>query len=116
MVISDVVVVPSPSQQPRTYGSTGRSATGSSSGRSEEHTSELQSHSDLVCRLLLEKKNNAERVGERERSARDDLRERLALDQFHHQHTDLGSRFGRAVLEPVDLGDALMSEGSQELC
>src|SRR5438132_9347547 len=28
------------------------------SGRSEEHTSELQSHSDLVCRLLLEKRNN----------------------------------------------------------
>src|SRR5206468_11759919 len=26
------------------------------SGRSEEHTSELQSRSDLVCRLLLEKK------------------------------------------------------------
>src|SRR5436190_7043363 len=26
------------------------------SRRSEEHTSELQSHSDLVCRLLLEKK------------------------------------------------------------
>src|SRR5206468_5809600 len=26
--------------------------------RSEEHTSELQSRSDLVCRLLLEKKNN----------------------------------------------------------
>src|SRR5438132_3097995 len=25
--------------------------------RSEEHTSELQSHSDIVCRLLLEKKN-----------------------------------------------------------
>src|SRR5437588_3335469 len=25
--------------------------------RSEEHTSELQSHSDLVCRLLPEKKN-----------------------------------------------------------
>src|SRR5947207_9871290 len=25
--------------------------------RSEEHTSELQSHSDLVCRLLLEEKN-----------------------------------------------------------
>src|SRR5260221_7478128 len=32
--------------------------------RSEEHTSELQSHSDLVCRLLLEKKNKrARRVG-----------------------------------------------------
>src|SRR6266540_38363 len=27
-----------------------------SAGRSEEHTSELQSHHDLVCRLLLEKK------------------------------------------------------------
>src|SRR5437773_7404018 len=27
--------------------------------RSEEHTSELQSHHDLVCRLLLEKKNVA---------------------------------------------------------
>src|SRR5438034_4412947 len=29
---------------------------GRSHVRSEEHTSELQSHSDLVCRLLLEKK------------------------------------------------------------
>src|SRR5438034_4459316 len=28
----------------------------SKQARSEEHTSELQSHSDLVCRLLLEKK------------------------------------------------------------
>src|SRR5688572_31813511 len=28
--------------------------------RSEEHTSELQSQSNLVCRLLLEKKNNTE--------------------------------------------------------
>src|SRR5260370_25943074 len=27
--------------------------------RSEEHTSELQSHLNLVCRLLLEKKNTA---------------------------------------------------------
>src|SRR5260221_10703995 len=30
--------------------------------RSEEHTSELQSHSDLVCRLLLEKKKKLKRV------------------------------------------------------
>jgi len=30
----------------------------SSIKRSEEHTSELQSHLNLVCRLLLEKKNN----------------------------------------------------------
>src|SRR5690242_21524730 len=31
---------------------------GAVSGRSEEHTSELQSHVNLVCRLLLEKKNH----------------------------------------------------------
>src|SRR5437868_9065774 len=30
----------------------------STNGRSEEHTSELQSRFDLVCRLLLEKKKN----------------------------------------------------------
>src|SRR5438034_7763395 len=30
--------------------------TNKAANRSEEHTSELQSHSDLVCRLLLEKK------------------------------------------------------------
>src|SRR3989440_9087592 len=31
--------------------------------RSEEHTSELQSRSDLVCRLLLEKKKKCKSVG-----------------------------------------------------
>src|SRR5438034_9325015 len=30
--------------------------------RSEEHTSELQSHSDLVCRLLLEKKKKKKKI------------------------------------------------------
>src|SRR5438034_4371945 len=35
---------------------TGRYPAAHSRSRSEEHTSELQSHSDLVCRLLLEKK------------------------------------------------------------
>src|SRR5438034_7641091 len=34
----------------------GRRAGRHAPARSEEHTSELQSHSDLVCRLLLEKK------------------------------------------------------------
>src|SRR5947207_10847701 len=33
--------------------------------RSEEHTSELQSHSDLVCRLLLEKKKRHARLQRR---------------------------------------------------
>src|SRR5260221_8852631 len=36
--------------------------------RSEEHTSELQSHSDLVCRLLLEKKKPSRRPSARRNS------------------------------------------------
>src|SRR5437667_3488611 len=34
--------------------------------RSEEHTSELQSHHDLVCRLLLEKKKTGKACTDRE--------------------------------------------------
>src|SRR5436190_23595367 len=55
-----------PIYQPCAYspGSGNVEGCGSSAGlpsyRSEEHTSELQSHSDLVCRLLLEKKNALE--------------------------------------------------------
>src|SRR5260221_5185436 len=37
--------------------------------RSEEHTSELQSHSDLVCRLLLEKKKKIDTATNRTASA-----------------------------------------------
>src|SRR5436190_18376230 len=40
-----------------------RNTRSSVSFRSEEHTSELQSHSDLVCRLLLEKKNTTDHTG-----------------------------------------------------
>src|SRR2546421_5131799 len=36
-------------------------------GRSEEHTSELQSRSDLVCRLLLEKKKKKKNKYEKEK-------------------------------------------------
>src|SRR4051795_2001349 len=52
------------------------------SARSEEHTSELQSHSHLVCRLLLEKKNKHKRTGlpptEGVRDRRTDGRRRAA--------------------------------------
>src|SRR2546430_4311297 len=41
-----------------------RKRVGRGSTRSEEHTSELQSQSNLVCRLLLEKKKLAHVVGE----------------------------------------------------
>src|SRR5437588_5508015 len=45
-----------------TSGRRGKGVTTVFDVRSEEHTSELQSHSDLVCRLLLEKKKK-ERAG-----------------------------------------------------
>src|SRR5206468_6336582 len=47
----DPVVAPAPGQ-----GAEAQPA--ESTARSEEHTSELQSRSDLVCRLLLEKKKD----------------------------------------------------------
>src|SRR5689334_24451028 len=46
---------------PQSMDGAGRTA-GARSGRSEEHTSELQSQFHLVCRLLLEKKNNSNLV------------------------------------------------------
>src|SRR2546421_6667890 len=45
--------------------------------RSEEHTSELQSRSDLVCRLLLEKKKKAHRTDGR--VLRDHEKQQLAV-------------------------------------
>src|SRR5947208_11651953 len=42
---------------------TGRSRAGQPVSRSEEHTSELQSPDHLVCRLLLEKKKQAQTYG-----------------------------------------------------
>src|SRR5436190_10282902 len=42
--------------------------------RSEEHTSELQSHSDLVCRLLLEKKKNNRIIERSKHRAREDTK------------------------------------------
>src|SRR5260221_3724148 len=48
--------------------------------RSEEHTSELQSHSDLVCRLLLEKKKKRQHVSPAVPS-------KTLLQDGHFQHT-----------------------------
>src|SRR5438046_3699310 len=41
--------------------------------RSEEHTSELQSLTNLVCRLLLEKKNQNKQAGSRRAAGQPDL-------------------------------------------
>src|SRR5208283_5915797 len=43
--------------------------------RSEEHTSELQSHHDLVCRLLLEKKKNNHKITMPEKTIKEQLNE-----------------------------------------
>src|SRR2546421_1943879 len=50
-----------------------------SSDRSEEHTSELQSRSDLVCRLLLEKKKHTADL-----QSRSEPVSRLLLEKPHH--------------------------------
>src|SRR2546430_11219906 len=47
---------------PRADAHRGRSWTQAPDQRSEEHTSELQSQSNLVCRLLLEKKKSIDNV------------------------------------------------------
>src|SRR2546421_1023049 len=52
--------------------------------RSEEHTSELQSRSDLVCRLLLEKKkNNISRVPHVRRVTNDHIDMQITLKRLH---------------------------------
>src|ERR1039457_2723383 len=48
---------------------------GGNSGRSEEHTSELQSPCNLVCRLLLEKKKKKKKVTQQGRLRRDHANE-----------------------------------------
>src|SRR2546430_9170792 len=60
----------------------------SSRCRSEEHTSELQSQSNLVCRLLLEKKKKTEhQVQLFQRQTRSDLfhHRRLPYHNTHHR-------------------------------
>src|SRR5438132_10793193 len=51
--------------------------------RSEEHTSELQSHSDLVCRLLLEKKKKKEEMHQHLTLQNILMRDVLALGNRH---------------------------------
>src|SRR5688572_31846872 len=50
----------------------GRLAAHVDTGRSEEHTSELQSQSNLVCRLLLEKKKKKKKRKKNKNKKRDD--------------------------------------------
>src|SRR5438034_6683854 len=59
--------------------------------RSEEHTSELQSHSDLVCRLLLEKKKPTEISGTRRTRATSRVRCRPPRSVSTRRTTGSGS-------------------------
>src|SRR5947207_8758971 len=58
--------------------------------RSEEHTSELQSHSDLVCRLLLEKKKKKSRYSSSYRGQSLSRRATLLLHQGRYIVTPTG--------------------------
>src|SRR6185312_17282522 len=49
-------------------------------GRSEEHTSELQSRSDLVCRLLLEKKKKHLSSYELEKNKNTEMTHKLSIN------------------------------------
>src|SRR5438105_5486714 len=53
--------------------------------RSEEHTSELQSRVDLVCRLLLEKKKN-KKFQHNQRRQSEESGERADLPPIAHAH------------------------------
>src|SRR5438132_2022277 len=55
---SSLPFLPRHLQRPRAYRALRGTGSWIGARRSEEHTSELQSHSDLVCRLLLEKKKD----------------------------------------------------------
>src|SRR2546421_3445809 len=59
-------------------------------GRSEEHTSELQSRSDLVCRLLLEKKKKERHrnVIQETEPAVDHERRQPVQRVWSHKHVD----------------------------
>src|SRR5699024_12221644 len=69
-IFAEGVVIPSPPLRPAAVDSTQaaiaiRPSSTPPTQRSEEHTSELQSRFDLVCRLLLEKKNECRGAGGR---------------------------------------------------
>src|SRR5699024_11963867 len=56
--------------------------TGSTKERSEEHTSELQSRFDLVCRLLLEKKKKQRNEGHLDERSRHSAKQRRPSDSM----------------------------------
>src|SRR2546426_1512926 len=75
---------PAPAIGPRTATTTAARATRRSPrSRSEEHTSELQSPCNLVCRLLLEKKKKKEK---QQKPPRNHDRPERSRSRYAHSH------------------------------
>src|SRR5438105_11081433 len=70
----------------------GSGSRGGAGARSEEHTSELQSRVDLVCRLLLEKKK-------KKKQKKQQTQRRISQDKTEqdsrHAETDGGGNIGK---------------------
>src|SRR2546430_4120272 len=73
--------------------------------RSEEHTSELQSQSNLVCRLLLEKKSHlSHHQPQPSQLLPSSARNRSCLRQFYHRSRLFPQRPSRS-LDPLQLSE-----------
>src|SRR2546430_2900994 len=77
-------------------------------GRSEEHTSELESQSNLVCRLLLEKKTSQHFVVLSTEPVQTQREPQLLAENAHHdrslhwvRHPPYPARFLRYALLPT---------------
>src|SRR6266511_3975675 len=68
--------------------------------RSEEHTSELQSRENLVCRLLLEKKKNHRRARDRARRWRRRHAERARARRPFRRGRSAGRSFFLLIIRP----------------
>src|SRR5260370_4540194 len=69
----------------RTLGTHCGATTANKGIRSEEHTSELQSHLNLVCRLLLEKKKKMNQLRKDETKKRQRHREQHRTNATQHE-------------------------------
>src|SRR5437588_5123934 len=72
--------------KPCLFANPGRDRT--TSWRSEEHTSELQSHSDLVCRLLLEKKKKHTNKNNKTQKPKNKHKNIETQKNMQHNHTN----------------------------
>src|SRR2546421_7077674 len=78
-----------------------------SSDRSEEHTSELQSRSDLVCRLLLEKKKTSVVSPP---SSKIERRDQLSISSF------LGTTTNLSIASSTIMSVAYCLQGPKPTC